>query len=128
MRPDGRTTVKSPPGGALAFTTLTAGSFPEWRDAAREIGALSGIRDYPTVKDIARMIPKGTRVSLEAEAVGRSYRDARAFLTHWKQLGMHVPDASRPPLPPGTMRKMLRRFEGGITVTYHIAYVTVIKA
>jgi malonyl-CoA O-methyltransferase len=116
------------PGGALAFTTLTADSFPEWRAAAKDIGALSSFRSYPTVKDIARMIPKGTRVSLEAEALGRSYRNAHAFLTHWKQIGTYVPDASRAPLPPGTMRKMLRRFEGGITVTYHIVYATIVKA
>jgi malonyl-CoA O-methyltransferase len=115
------------PGGALVFTTLTADSFPEWRDAHREIGARSAMRTYPTVKEIAQMIPKSAYVDLEGEAIARSYRNAHAFLAHWKEIGTHVPAASRAPLTPGTMRKLLRRFETGITVTYRVAYATVIK-
>lgn len=116
------------PGGALAFSTLTADSFPEWRAAHREIGTHAAMRSYPSVKDIARMIPKGVRVMLEAEAIPRPYRNAHAFLAHWKDIGTHVPDASRAPLTPGAMRKLLRRFENGITVTYHVTYGTIVKA
>jgi malonyl-CoA O-methyltransferase len=116
------------PGGALVFSTLTAESFPEWRAAHHEIGARSAMRSYPAVKDIAQMIPKGMRMTLEAEAVPRFYRNAHAFLAHWKEIGTHMPDASRPPLTPGTMRKLLRRFDGGITVTYHVAYATIVRA
>lgn len=115
------------PGGALTFATLTAGSFPEWRDAHRDIGAHAAMRTYPTLKDIARMCPDGTSVRLESEAVPRPYRNAHAFLTHWKEIGTAIPDARRAPLTPGAMRKLLRRFEGGITVTYHVAYGTIIK-
>ncbi|MGE4063269.1 MAG: methyltransferase domain-containing protein [Rhodospirillaceae bacterium] len=115
------------PGGALTFSTLTAESFPEWRAAHQEIGTRSAMRSYPTVKDIARMIPKGMGVWLASEAIGRDYRNAHAFLSHWKEIGTHVPDSSRPPLTPGAMRKLLRRFESGITVTYHVAYATIIK-
>ncbi|MGE3474495.1 MAG: methyltransferase domain-containing protein [Rhodospirillaceae bacterium] len=115
------------PGGALAFTTLTAESFPEWREAHHELGARAAVRGYPTVRELARMIPKSAYVDLEAEAVARSYRNAHAFLAHWKEIGTHVPDAGRPPLTPGTMRKLLRKFDRGITVTYHVAYGTTIK-
>lgn len=116
------------PGGALVFSTLTAESFPEWRAAHQDIGARSAVRRYPTVKDIARMIPEGMSMTLDVEAIARPYRNAHAFLAHWKEIGTHVPDTSRPPLTPGTMRKLLRRFEGGITVTYQVAYVTLVKA
>lgn len=115
------------PGGVLAFSTLTADSFPEWRDAHLKIGTASAMRSYPTAKDIAAMIPKGLRITLETESVPRSYRNATDFLTHWKEIGTHVPDASRPPLTPGTMRKLLRQFERGITVTYDVAYATIVK-
>ncbi|MGE3332033.1 MAG: methyltransferase domain-containing protein [Rhodospirillaceae bacterium] len=115
------------PGGALAFTTLTAESFPEWRAAHHELGARAAVRGYPTVRELARMIPTGAYVDLEAEAVARSYRNAHAFLAHWKEIGTHVPDTSRAPLTPGTMRKLLRKFDHGITVTYHVAYGVTIK-
>lgn len=116
------------PGGVLAFTTLTAESFPEWRDAHLKIGTLSAMRNYPAAKEIAQMIPKNLRASFETESVPRSYRNANAFLTHWKEIGTHMPDASRPPLTPGTMRKLLRQFERGITVTYDVAYVIAVRA
>ncbi len=116
------------PGGALVFSTLTAESFPEWRAAHQEIGARSAVRRYPTMKDIARMSPEGMSMTLDVESIARPYRNAHAFLAHWKEIGTHVPDASRPPLTPGTMRKLLRRFDDGITVTYQVAYVTIIKA
>lgn len=115
------------PGGVLAFSTLTAESFPEWRNAHLKIGTASAMRNYPSAKDIAHMMPGDLRIEIETESVPRSYRNATAFLTHWKQIGTHVPDASRPPLTPGTMRKLLRQFERGITVTYDVAYATIIK-
>lgn len=115
------------PGGVLAFSTLTAGSFLEWREAHLKIGSASAMRNYPAAKEIAQMIPSGLRATLETESVPRSYRNAAAFLTHWKEIGTHVPDASRPPLTPGTMRKILRQFERGITVTYDVAYATIVK-
>jgi malonyl-CoA O-methyltransferase len=116
------------PGGALVFSTLTAESFPEWRAAHQDIGVRSAMRNYPTAKEIARMMPDGLRMTLETEAVPRFYRNAHAFLAHWKDIGTYVPDASRPPLTPGTMRKLLRRFDTGITVTYQVAYVSAVKA
>jgi len=115
------------PGGVLAFTTLTADSFPEWRAAHHELGARAAVRGYPTARALARMIPRSAHVDLEAEAIARSYPDAHAFLAHWKEIGTHVPDTSRAPLTPGTMRKLLRKFDHGITVTYHVAYGTSIK-
>ena len=115
------------PGGVLAFSTLTAESFPEWRNAHLKLGTASAMRNYPSAKDIAHMIPRVLRVDIETESVPRSYRNATAFLTHWKQIGTHVPDASRPPLTPGTMRKLLRQFERGITVTYDVAYAVILK-
>ena len=116
------------PGGALAFSTLTADSFPEWREAHRAIGAIPAMRGYPTLAEIARMAPPGARVDLDADAIPRSYKDAHAFLAHWKEIGTHVPDAGRAPLTPGAMRRLLRRFDGGITVTYRLAYGTILKA
>ena len=110
------------PGGTLAFSTLTSDSFPEWREAHREIGVRSAMRSYPTRTEIERMT--GTRATVETGSIARRYPSAHAFLTHWKEIGTHVPGASRVPLTPGTMRKLLRRFENGIVVTYDVAYST----
>lgn len=113
------------PGGALAFSTLTADSFPEWREAHREIGARSAMRNYPARAEIESMI--GITGTVETDTIARRYRSAHAFLTHWKEIGTHVPAASRAPLTPGAMRKLLRRFENGIVVTYDVAYGAIVK-
>jgi malonyl-CoA O-methyltransferase len=115
------------PGGLLAFTTLTAESFPEWRRAHEAVGARSAVRAYPAASDIERMAPSGTKMRLEVEQIVRRYQNAHQFLMHWKQIGTHLPDTNRAPLTPGTMRKLLRQFEDGITVTYDVAYGLVHK-
>ncbi len=116
------------PGGVLAFSTLTANSFPEWRAAHRALGTQAATRAYPTVDELLCMTPPGTRMNVEAEEIPRGYRNAHAFLTHWKEIGTHVADTGRPPLTPGAMRKLLRRFEDGFTVTYDVAYGTIVRA
>lgn len=110
------------PGGVIAFTTLTGDSFPEWRKAHHDLGVTPAMRNYPSVEAFAAMAPPGLSLVIEHERITRAYGDARLFLHHWKQIGTHLPDAARRPLPPGTMRKLLRRFETGISVTYDVAY------
>lgn len=115
------------PGGVLAFSTLAAESFPEWHEAHRALGIQAATRVYPTIDEIAGMAPPGTRIAVDVEEIPRAYPNAHAFLTHWKEIGTHVADTDRAPLTPGVMRKLLRRFEDGVTVTYHVAYGSILK-
>lgn len=110
------------PGGVLAFATLAAGSFPEWRRAHRDLGVRAAVRAYPAPDALRAMAPPGTRLDLSTESIARAYPDARAFLAHWKRIGTHLPASGRAPLAPGVMRKLLARFADGITVTYDVAY------
>lgn len=116
------------PDGILAFATLTSESFPEWRGAYRDLGLHPAVRAYPTARALETMAPPGMSMHVQTEQIVRTYNDAHSFLAHWKRIGTHVPDASRPPLTPGAMRKLLRRFANGISVTYDVAYGVMRKA
>ena len=101
------------PGGHLAFTTLAADSFREWRAVHHTYS-----RAYPSVKALAEMLP-GLAVS--EEHLTRPYVDGRDFLNHLKQIGAQAAEEDYRPLGAGALRGVLRRFESGIDVTYHIA-------
>jgi malonyl-CoA O-methyltransferase len=110
------------PGGHLVFATLGAESFHEWREAHAELNLMSAVRNYPTGDALSRMLPKTGTGRIEEEHIVRDYADGRAFLDHLKKIGAHLPESSHRPLAPGAMRRVLRRFEAGISVTYHVAY------
>ena len=103
------------PGGHLVFATLADESFREWRDA------YPLARTYPTVETLRRF------GDVEDERFTREYPDALAFLDHWRQIGADVPHAGHQPLSPGALRRALRPFESGIAVTYHVAYVSIMR-
>jgi malonyl-CoA O-methyltransferase len=110
------------PGGHLMFATLGADSFHEWRQAHAQLNLASAVRNYPTGDALSRMLPKSGVGKIEEEHVVRDYPDGLAFLDHLKKIGAHLPETSHRPLAPGALRRVLRRFEGGISVTYHVAY------
>ncbi len=84
----------------------------------------SAVRDYPTSEALSRLLPKTGTSTIEEEHMVRDYADARAFLEHLKRIGAHMPESTHRPLAPGAMRRVLRRFEDGISVTYHVVYGT----
>ncbi len=110
------------PGGVLAFATLARDSFPEWRGAHQDLGLAAALRDYPTLRELGDMTPARWHMTLTEERLVRAYPNAHVFLQHWKKIGTHLPDARRRPLTPGAMRRLLRKFSGGIDVSYHVAY------
>lgn len=112
------------PGGNLVFATLGAESFHEWRQAHAELNLVSAVRNYPTGEALSRMLPKSAPGKIEEEHMVRDYADAHAFLEHLKKIGAHMPESTHRPLAPGALRRVLRRFEDGISVTYHVVYGT----
>ncbi|WP_448202454.1 dethiobiotin synthase [Azospirillum sp. sgz302134] len=114
------------PGGHIAFATLAADSFREWRDAHRALGFEAGMPDYPTPQALARLWPAGGIGLVEEERLLRHHADGLDFLAELKGIGAHLPAEGRRPLPPGALRRVLRRLAPpeGLTVTHHIAYGT----
>jgi malonyl-CoA O-methyltransferase len=106
------------PGGHLAFATLAEDSFQEWRAALAEAGLESGIPAYPGIAAWQSFLPG----RVEQEHLLSPHEDGRAFLRSLKRIGAGRPAEGYRPLPPGELRRVLRRFEAGIAVTYHIAY------
>lgn len=110
------------PGGHLAFATLAADSFQEWRAAHDALGLESAMRSYPAGPALTAMLPRG--IAITEDRLARLYADGHDFLDHLKQIGAHMPEDNRRPSGPGALRRVLRRFEAGIDVTYHVAYGT----
>lgn len=103
------------PGGRLAFTTLAAGSFAEWRTAHGDLPA--GTADYP---DAEALRTAGLDVTIEAVPV--RHASAAAFLRALKGVGAGTPRAGHRPLGPSALRATMACFEAaGAVTTYQIA-------
>lgn len=108
------------PGGLLAFSTMAAGSFHEWRAAHAALGLEAATPAYPAPARLQALWPDG-RVS--EENIVQTHACARDFLLQLKGIGAQVPAPGRQPLPPGTLARVMRQFEQGeCRSTYHIAY------
>jgi malonyl-CoA O-methyltransferase len=101
------------PGGAVCYATLGPENFPEWRDALAAEGLPAGSRMVPELPGTARE-QRDTVV----------YPSGRAFLAAMKAIGAGEPAPDYRPLPPGAMRRALRRLERdhGASVTWHLVY------
>lgn len=111
------------PGGHLHVSILVAGSLPEWRGAHRSEGVVDGGLDHPPVDRLLQAC--GGRWDTETIAI--SYPSGLAFVRALRAIGAHQPTNGRRPLGPGSMRRVLRRFETehASTVSYRIAYGTI---
>ncbi len=114
------------PGGHLAFATLTAGTFAEWRAAHAALGLSAGVPDFPTAGHLAAAWPEGGLGRMELEPIPFPYPDGHAFLTVLRRTGTHLAAPGHRPLPPGALRRLLRQFAPpvGLSVTYEVAYGT----
>ena len=112
------------PGGHIAFATLAAESFREWREAHAALGLEAGVSAYPTPQALSRLWPAGGTGAVEEERLLRDYPDGLGFLAELKGIGAHLPGPEYRPLPPGALRRVLRRLSPpeGLTVTHHLAY------
>lgn len=116
------------PGGHLAFTTLSAGTFAEWGAAHTRSGLKAATRDYPSGDEIKLFCPAGTRIGITTQTLAEQHPDGVSFLRGLKAIGASTPWERRTPLAPGSMRRVLRAFEeGGAWATYQIAHVIVSK-
>ncbi|WP_019831239.1 methyltransferase [Sphingomonas sp. PR090111-T3T-6A] len=103
------------PGGHLAFTTMAADSFAEWR--AAHDGLPCGTPDYPGAEALSAM---GFSVTIEALPV--RHRDARDFLHAVKAIGAGTPRPGHKPLTPAQLHAVMHRFEAsGATASYVVA-------
>lgn len=106
------------PGGHLVFSTLAEDSFCEWKAAHAALGLSPATRPYPSVAALAALLPG---LVITEQRITRRYADGRDFLNHLKQIGAQAAEEEYRPLGTGALRRVLRRFEAGIDVTYHVA-------
>ncbi|HTH96857.1 MAG TPA: methyltransferase domain-containing protein [Stellaceae bacterium] len=108
------------PGGTLAFAALAGDNFPEWRQALADARLPAGVQRFTEPSDWLACLPEGATVE-ESPRLMR-YADAGDFLASLKRIGADMPVAGYRPLPPGALRRVMRRFETGLAVTYNIVY------
>jgi malonyl-CoA O-methyltransferase len=101
------------PGGALWFATLGPENFPEWRAVLAAEGLPDGTVAMPPLPGI-----------VHEERVVISYDSGRAFLAGMRSVGATQPRPGYRPLPPGALRRALRRLEHEHDgrVTWHLVY------
>jgi malonyl-CoA O-methyltransferase len=111
-------------GGYLCVSTLARDSAREWRALLAERGLDCGVPRLPTADEIAMLWPDNGNLKFTEEHVVRAYPDGRAFLDALRETGAQVPAPGYRPLPPGTMRGLLRHLDGRgeLPLTYHITY------
>ncbi len=105
------------PGGHLVFATLGADSFGNWKQAYADGGMAPAMRSYPATDSLAPLLSH-----VEDEHLTRSYANGHVFLDELKLIGAHLAEDHYQPVSPGALRRVLRTFESGIDVTYHIVY------
>ncbi len=108
------------PGGHLAFATLAGENFPEWRQALAALGLPAGTHRYPAPEAWRDFLPPGAEIAVERHA--EPYGSAREFLGSLRHIGADTPARGYRPLAPGQLRRVLRRHESGMAVTYAIVY------
>ena len=111
------------PGGTLVLSTLGAGSFAQWQDAHRALGLSSGIPAYPDAGTLARQLPEGTR--LVTESITVRHENAHAFIAALKRIGAGTPAAGHRPLPPGSLRKVMRAMGAPVDISYVLHYALI---
>ena len=117
----GRLVAKLAPGGHLVFNTLAAGTFREWREAHRATGCVAGTVDFPAVASLREMLARFAPLDFAVDHLVEHHRSARDFLARLKLIGAGTARPGHRPLPVGTLRQVIARFEhGGARATYEV--------
>lgn len=110
------------PDGLLALTTLTAGTFREWREAHARHGLAPATPSYPDVEALHDLRIAGCTGLIGVDSFAESHRDGRAFLRALKAIGAGTPDNAASALSAGALRSVMRSFESsGSRITYAVA-------
>ncbi len=101
------------PGGAIVYATIGPDSFPEWRAALAAENLPDGTVAMPALPGIAAE----TREAID-------YGRGQDFLAAMRVIGAGEPKPGYRPLPPGQLRRALRRLErdSGARVTWHLVF------
>lgn len=101
------------PGGHCMVTTLAAGSFAEWRAAHRKESVEPGTPPFLGARELDPL-------SLDHHL--DRHDSALDFMRALKAIGAQTAARRHRPLPPATLRRVMRRFEeGGCVVSYEVA-------
>ncbi|WP_066554766.1 methyltransferase domain-containing protein [Croceicoccus bisphenolivorans] len=116
----GRMLAALAPGGHCLFTTLSSGTFAEWRDAHRAVGLFAGTPRFAPVAALAAMHPDAYERTL-VERLVEHHGNAMEFLRSLKSIGAHTPASNHRPLSPSELRRVMAAFEAsGSAVTYEV--------
>jgi len=111
------------PGGCLAFSTMAAGSFPEWRGALAAEGLACGTPDYPDASGFGALCPQAIQGSIEIVDYFQQIGSARSFLGALRTAGARTPASNYAHLSPVALRRAMERLDQGPgRVTYRIAF------
>lgn len=105
----------------LFFAVPLAGSFPEWREAFRDIGRQPGLLPMPKSGDILRALTTlpGHRTRFATESHCLRYPDARAFADSFRNIGADKPRDDYHPAP---IKPIFKRFSQGMESTAFVLY------
>lgn len=122
-------TARLAPGGRLVFSTLGVETFREWRASHTALGLSCGSPEFPSAASLADLWPTGGRGEVEEELLVCDHESARDFLAGLKAVGAYPPAPGHRPLAPGSLRRVMTRFEasGRAAATYHLMYATFTK-
>jgi malonyl-CoA O-methyltransferase len=111
------------PGGLLAFSTMAAGSFAEWRMAHEFEGVAAGTPPYLDASELLALAPPTMTALVELGDYRPPVAGARSFLHGLKAIGAGVPAAGHRPLAVPTLRRVMARFDAsGGQATYRVAF------
>ncbi|MFS3134462.1 dethiobiotin synthase [Gluconacetobacter sacchari] len=112
------------PGGMMAFSTLCAGSFAEWRRVHAAAGVACAIPLYPPPATLEDEWPATGQGLWQAETILDRPETPLAFVRELRQIGASLPREGTRPHAPGVMRRLLRALETpeGVTASYIVGY------
>jgi malonyl-CoA O-methyltransferase len=113
------------PGGRLAFTTLAAGTFAEWRAAHLAEGLAPGTPEFPSVEALRAILPGAQIAAHRVERHIEENGSAREFLSALKGIGAGTAARGYRPLSAGALKRVMHNFEqAGSRATYEVVTCT----
>lgn len=125
----GRCLEATRPGGLLLASFPGNESFPEWKEACRELGLPFTGNALPDTEEMVVKLSGGpVQVDYYEDTLTQTFESAAGFFRHMKRIGAGTRRQGRP-LRPKEMRRLIRYWDrkagGAVTVSYHIVFVAV---